>query len=971
MQRGLGVGGGQVPRGTNRVNALSGDGPVAGDAQQSGSRNDKIELSVAHGHLAFVRFPVLVGHYTGDAFSGTEALLDRALGFRLSRSRKMGLYPGRIGTSAIFLDPSSKPRGAVVAGLGQPADLSIGALRDTLRQCILSYVTEALDQRRGGGDLTGPNKPLGISTLLVGAGDGGVDRSGCVQALLQAASQANAVLFRLQEPGEQLAAIEIIELYQDRALDAWRIAKTAIERDSVLSEFFQCPPGYESRPGGRPVSPVGGDPNWWQPIQITMPPADGPRGLSFTVGGGFARAEARTIPANLDAVALLLRRAARNIDTDGAATSPGRILFEMLWPESLKHRSAAEQNRRLILDEESAAFPWELLDDRRPWTSSEGAGAPDSGLPGHPPAVRSGMVRQLLQTRFSDRVVTVAGRPKALVLGDPGAEPVPGFPRLPGAIEEAQNVAEVLKPTHDVTLLVTAAATPEQIFKQLLGQAWEIVHISAHGVVRYKVPGAAGGPRTGIVLGGGIVMGPAELSSLPVSPSIFFVNCCNLGRVSAAEERKARLEAVDGRPELAASVAVQLIQLGVRCVIVAGWEVDDECARTFGEAFYSEMLGGASFGEATLRARRTAYDAKPDDNTWGAFQCYGNPDYRLPRTSASTGTADESADQFVDVAEAIVAAELIRDGLNIGLERDLTLQEQKLVRVEKEATRKQWLQRPLLRTALAEAHAELGDLSGAIGHYEAAIGAENSVFKLRAVEQLANLRARLAVREFREKSPTNRDPAAAIEVIQRSLQMVEALNEAAGPTPERLSLQGGCWKRLAQVQSASGAADDALKRMAECYERAAELPGKDPDYAKLMACNARLCAAVRSGVDFSSIAITLQGFAVSPAQGEDSFWVLARWGDVLTNLAIVETAAPEHTDAIGREIDTIKDSYVRAWRHVGSPVKMRSLAEQLEFYEDIFAGGLAATAPYRDNIRAWVGDLKDFIENQFLERKPN
>ena len=236
-------------------------------------------------------------------------------------------------------------------------------------------------------------------------------------------------------------------------------------------------------------------------------PGRGPedRSLSFTVGGGFARAEARTIAANLDIVAPLLRRTGQNVDLDGAPISPGRILFELLWPESLKHRSAEEQNRRLILDEASAAFPWELLDDRRPWMSAEGSGGPTA----EPPAVRAGLVRQLLQARFSDKIVAATGKPKALVIGDPGAEPIKGFPRLPGAEAEARALAKLLcetKQTHDVTLLVKAAATPDQIFKQLLGQAWEIVHISAHGVVDYEMTGADGIKRqvTGVVLGGGI-----------------------------------------------------------------------------------------------------------------------------------------------------------------------------------------------------------------------------------------------------------------------------------------------------------------------------------------------------------------------------------------------------------------------------------------------------------------------------------
>src|SRR5262249_28392688 len=157
--------------------------------------------------------------------------------------------------------------------------------------------------------------------------------------------------------------------------------------------------------------------------------------------------------------------------------------------------------------------------------------------------------------------------------------------------------------------------------------------------------------------------------------------------------------------------------------------------------------------------------------------------------------------------------------------RDLEAQGQKVVRIEKEAGRKNWLCSPLLQTALAEARAELGDLKGAIGHYEAAIGAENAAFKLRAVEQLANLRARLAVSSYRNNPAADRNAANAIAAIEDSLGMIESLNKAAGPTPERLSVQAGCWKRLAQVQAPSPDADKALENMARGYENSAKLGG--------------------------------------------------------------------------------------------------------------------------------------------------
>jgi CHAT domain len=930
-------------------------------------QDDKIKVCVVHGHLAFARYAVLSGHYDGDVFAGTEARLDRALDSRLSERRKMGLYPGAIGTSTVLLDPNSKPCGAVVVGLGEPAGLSVGALRRTLRHGFLAFVAGKLDQGRPIPRAAETETLLGLSALVVGGGEGGLDRKSCVQALLQAANETQAIVTGLGTLHARLGLIEIIELYEDRAYATFRAAEEAIRTDSGLSRAFELGPEVDRRGGGRGHAPMGQDPNWWQPIQITMSgerPED--RSLSFTVGGGLARAEARTIAADLDIVRPLIRRAFRNIDIDGAATSPGRTLFELLWPGPLKDQSGEERPRRLILDEMSAAFPWELLDDRRPWTRGV-EGVSDWAI--GPPAVRTGMVRQLLQTRFREQIVAGHSKRKALVIGDPSAAPMEGFPRLPGAEREARAIADLLKKKgYDVRPLLGAAATPEQVCKQLFAEAWEIVHVCAHGVVDQELIGADGIKRrmTGAVLGGGVVLGPSALSKLAVSPSIFFVNCCHLGEIDAAAEDKARQASLEGRPELAASVAVELIRLGVRCVVVAGWAVDDAAAETFGKFFYQEMLNGATFGVATLRARQEAYNLRPNSNTWGAYQCYGDPDFRL--SEAGTSWSDPGrADQFVAVPEAIEAVHQIRDDVNIGLERDLNAQRSRLDRIEVEAGNRNWLGSAELRVALAEARAELNDLPQAIEHYAAAMSGADASYKVRAVEQLANLRVRNAVAAFRSLPPHGREPAETIATIEASLRTVQALAQAIGETQERLALQGGCWKRLAQVHGSSSAAEGALGNMADCYDRAAAIQGGDRDYPRLMACNARICIAARRGTNCDEeIGTFLQRLSDSKPPDDADFWKLIQWADVRLNIAIMRAPAPSD----GEE-DEIEKAYRRAWRHVGSPVKLRSVVEQLEFYEDIFADGAAASAPKRESIIARVAKLRNVLETEFLGGKPS
>ena len=48
------------------------------------------------------------------------------------------------------------------------------------------------------------------------------------------------------------------------------------------------------------------------------------------------------------------------------------------------------------------------------------------------------------------------------------------------------------------------------------------------------------------------------------------------------------------RAAFAANIAEELIEIGVRCVIAAGWAVDDEPAEKFATTFYAALLGGGA-----------------------------------------------------------------------------------------------------------------------------------------------------------------------------------------------------------------------------------------------------------------------------------------------------------------------------------------------------------------------------------------
>jgi hypothetical protein len=922
----------------------------------------KTRLKIVHGHLAFAKYPVLVGHYNGDTVAGAEAQLDRVLDSRLSQRRHLGLYPGPLGTNNVVLDETHKPPGAIVVGLGEAASLSLGGLRRTLRQGILALAAAEIDRRRALPTAAKPTKPgpmeINFSALLVGSGDGGLDRTICVTALLQAAAEAQSVFAASADLNATLTSFEVLEILEYRAFAVWHIVNRLIETQPSLGELFTCDRDVDRRSGARRRTYSARDRSWWEPIQISMSRGDdGQRSLVFAVTGGLARAEMRTIAADLDLVEPLMQRATgKDGVLVGANATPGRALFELLWPSSLKDQSAEERNRRLVLDEESAQFPWELLDDRRPW-------AEDSVLHNgnqRPPSVRVGLVRQLLQTRFQERVVVPTGRPKALVIGNPTGLPIPGFSALPKAEEEAAAVAQLLDETHEVTRLIGREATPEKICEYLFAEAWDIVHISAHGVVRRVMTARDGTqkPMTGVVIGDGIVLGPSVLAKMPVSPNLFFLNCCHVGRVDPGAEDQARQAAVTARqPELAASLAVQLIKNGVRAVVAAGWTVDDDVALEFARKFYNHMLDGGVFGQAVLEARQEAYDLRSEGTTWGAYQCYGEPDFSFPpacrRKIPARSDKDGNTASFVSFVEAIAAAEQIRDDVNIGLERDTHQQRHGLKRIEEEATKRSWLGKGELRVALGEARAELCDLPEAIAHYEAARSGADSQYKVKAIEQLANLRARQAVISFRNAPSTSRDIDAAAEEIAAARKLVEDLVLLLGPTMERLAIVGSCWKRLAQVRASSLCADEALIEMAEAYRKSAACVPEGAagrSYPLLMHNAALLMTWLRCGRAEGEAARKdlLSLTKAADMEALEDFWQLIEAADAQMTAAMA-------TGAIGTDDEaTILQGYRRAWEYIGSPIKLMSVVEQFDFYEDVLGSGSVDTKPARLAIIASV-----------------
>jgi CHAT domain-containing protein len=133
------------------------------------------------------------------------------------------------------------------------------------------------------------------------------------------------------------------------------------------------------------------------------------------------------------------------------------------------------------------------------------------------------------------------------------------------------------------------------------------------------------------VLSDGLLITAAEIDAMEIVPDLVFLNCCHLGKLERSPV---------AFNKLAYSVARQLIDIGVRAVVVAGWAVEDAPASLFAETFYDKLLSdNLPFGDAVFQARRTTWERYPASNTWGANQAYGDPGWRAmaSRSTARSG----------------------------------------------------------------------------------------------------------------------------------------------------------------------------------------------------------------------------------------------------------------------------------------------------------------------------------------------
>lgn len=860
----------------------------------------RLPVQVVNGNLKFVNAPLMLGHYLSASLTGAEYVVNLLIGGLMADSLGAGRYPSEPGTAQVFantrIDPEQpwalpRPAAVVVIGLGEEGRLRAVELQRSVRQGVIAYSQREKEQRGATG--------FELAATLIGSGGVGIHVGTAAQAIAQGVASANRRLAKTGWP--QVTKLQLIELYLDRASEAHSALAVLAEsrpQDFALAPTVQSRPGALRRPSESGYRGAAYD--FINAVQRSGP-NDQPM-IEFTLDTQRARAEVRGQATQPKLVDEMVRAGADAASTD---LKVRRSLFQLLVPMEIEPFLSGSTSVVLQLDLAAARFPWELLD---PGPDDDGRAADE-----RPWAVRTQVIRKLRTDDFRERPIGAGRDGGVLVIGEPQCDKT-RYAELPAAREEAQTVARAL----GAAALINPDALA--VVNALLDEPLRIVHIAGHG--EHHADGSGG-----VVLANDTVLGPREICAMRVVPELVFINCCFLGQIHP-DPKVARNPLGEARPRFAASLAEQLIRNGVRCVVAAGWAVEDVPAMRFAARFYERLVAGDRFIDAVGAARMAAWEANRRGNTWAAYQCYGDPDWRFADGAESPAAAVQVP---VLVSAPALALALENEALDAryaipasgadARRTDAKRRRQRVDRLHKLQAQyaPQWGGIGAVAEAFGLAYAECGEMADAVSWYRRAHQAADGSASIKASEQLGNLLARSA-----------RDPVQVGEAIALLQQLV-----ALRPTAERHSLLGSACKRLAMLDDAQEST--ALQQAATAYEAAEALAREagadDLHYPLVNVMALRLRLALRERGDTHAAIGERIDMARSSLQARTAaapdFWSVAG----LVELQLLEAVAD---GKLATATPGIRNGFDDLAQRVPAPHMWRSVRDQTHFLLDAY-----------------------------------
>jgi hypothetical protein len=203
---------------------------------------------------------------------------------------------------------------------------------------------------------------------------------------------------------------------------------------------------------------------------------------------------------------------------------------------------------------------------------------------------------------------------------------------LPASQDEARVIAALFS-RYDETLRASGSkrrvcvesligpeeASYDSVLERLLRYPpYNVLHFSGHCEYVEEDP-----PKSGLLFSKGKKITAYELSRADGVPAFVFSNACSSGEIPEQGSRRA-----------APSFAEAFFQRGVKNFVCTSWPVASNAARDFAIRLYQELLGiekhrSSPMHEAVREARKAIWRTPSGARTWGAYQHYGNPWFKL------------------------------------------------------------------------------------------------------------------------------------------------------------------------------------------------------------------------------------------------------------------------------------------------------------------------------------------------------
>ncbi|MEM9548103.1 MAG: CHAT domain-containing protein [Bacteroidota bacterium] len=733
-----------------------------------------LNVSVVHGDLKMASYPLMLGHYESDAIVSAEAAINRYFNNQLSQRYDLRRYPNKICDNHILLNLENQPKGAIIIGLGEAPKLTAFRLSESIKAAVLEYVLFMKDNYS---HIEDQSIRTSISTLFIGNTSNNISMENSISSILSGIALANKIIDEMDENIPTIKNIEFIE-NMDHIAEHGFENLALIERYSTRFKInLEKKIGRQS--GRRKGSYFRQDNDLWYTIRTTKKIYNGDinksNKLNFTQSSGKSRIEKESNSISDTIVNGLLEKLSLNNSWN---INTSKTLFEMLIPNSFKDILRTQNNILWKMDRETAAIPWEMFHDM------------DTGTQ-RPTFVNAGLIRQYITKRYRIKPEIIRDS-SALVIGNSYEKCT--LETLPNVIEESKQIIRSLTAGgYDVNHELDGKWNT--ILEKVINKRYKILHISGHG--KYDETN----DEIGIALDDKIFLKPEFLKQKTVVPEFAFINCCYSGRIPSSNSKYSK-----NRNHFAANVGTELIEMGAEAVVVAGWAIYDSISSLFAQKLYKFMMEGYAFGTAVLKARKACYDFNPHANSWAAFQCYGNPWYKLVKKTP----VSQSFNQYISKAKLIQDLENLLFATEGAYTENSSILDA-LKEIITSASESELYDSDAVELVARIYHA-IGDEESAYETYDQLIHQEDASYSVKSIEQYCNLMVKVLVKRYK-KDPNNVGTAD-IDKLKVELQMLSSLH----PTSERNSILASGYKRLAILDSTNQKSH--LSNMRAFYELA-------------------------------------------------------------------------------------------------------------------------------------------------------